>query len=64
MALSIIISDSATATLLATLLMLFQMLFGGLLLNKGTIPSWASWMENVISWSGKFNFIMYILDNV
>ncbi|KAJ3069853.1 hypothetical protein HDU98_007087 [Podochytrium sp. JEL0797] len=43
---SILFKNSSLATLLATLVMLFEMLFGGLLLNKQTIPGWASWMSH------------------
>ncbi|TPX66990.1 hypothetical protein SpCBS45565_g04130 [Spizellomyces sp. 'palustris'] len=43
LAISIIISDSGVATLVATLVMLFEMLFGGMLLNKATIPRIARW---------------------
>ncbi|KAJ3330156.1 hypothetical protein HDU76_006308 [Blyttiomyces sp. JEL0837] len=45
MALSIVFWDASVATLIATLVMLFEMLFGGLLLNKGTVPKWAKWMQ-------------------
>ncbi|KAI9091704.1 hypothetical protein DFS34DRAFT_584408 [Phlyctochytrium arcticum] len=44
LAISIILADGAVATLAATLLMLFEMLFGGMLLNKYTIPKAAQWL--------------------
>ncbi|KAJ3106354.1 hypothetical protein HDU96_008245 [Phlyctochytrium bullatum] len=45
MMLSIVFKDSALASLIATLVMLFEMLFGGLLLNKGTVPVYARWLQ-------------------
>lgn len=46
-AISIIFKDIAVANLIATLVMLFEMLFGGLLLNKETIPSAFRWMDRL-----------------
>jgi ABC-type multidrug transport system permease subunit len=37
-AIAIIFKDLAVANIIATMIMLFQMLFGGLLLNKTSIP--------------------------
>ncbi|TPX68950.1 hypothetical protein CcCBS67573_g07015 [Chytriomyces confervae] len=45
MMLAIMFRNGSQATLLATLLMLFEMLFGGLLLNRGTVPPWANWLQ-------------------
>lgn len=47
MMISIICKDASVASLLATLIMLFEMLFGGLLLNKGTVPDWAKWLQTL-----------------
>ncbi|KAJ3217310.1 hypothetical protein HK099_005523 [Clydaea vesicula] len=44
---SIVFKDSGVANLIATLIMLFQMLFGGILLNKKSIPSGLSWLNTV-----------------
>ncbi|KAI9335039.1 hypothetical protein DFJ73DRAFT_852417 [Zopfochytrium polystomum] len=46
MALSLVLSDASVATLVATLVMLFEMLFGGLLLNKGSVPPAFRWMQD------------------
>ncbi|KAI8848196.1 hypothetical protein BC829DRAFT_490218 [Chytridium lagenaria] len=45
MMLSIVFREPAMASLVATLVMLFEMLFGGLLLNKGTVPVYATWVQ-------------------
>ncbi|KAI8826447.1 hypothetical protein BJ741DRAFT_41679 [Chytriomyces cf. hyalinus JEL632] len=45
MMLAIMLRNGSQATLLATLLMLFEMLLGGLLLNRGTVPPWANWLQ-------------------
>lgn len=45
MMISIIFKDASVASLIATLVMLFEMLFGGLLLNKGTVPAIFKWMQ-------------------
>ncbi|KAJ3212142.1 hypothetical protein HDU67_004012 [Dinochytrium kinnereticum] len=45
MMISIVFKDSGMASLIATLVMLFEMLFGGLLLNKGTVPAYATWLQ-------------------
>ncbi|KAJ3099008.1 hypothetical protein HDU97_003535 [Phlyctochytrium planicorne] len=45
MMISIVFRDSSMASLIATLVMLFEMLFGGLLLNKGTVPKYATWLQ-------------------
>lgn len=47
LAISIICSDQGVASLLATLIMLFEMLFGGLLLNKATMPESLKWMQSL-----------------
>jgi hypothetical protein len=47
LAISIIFKDQGVAALIATLVMLFEMLFGGLLLNKATMPSSFQWMQNL-----------------
>jgi ABC-type multidrug transport system permease subunit len=44
---SILFNDQGVASLIATLLMLFEMLFGGLLLNKNSIPSSFQWMQRL-----------------
>jgi ABC-type multidrug transport system permease subunit len=44
---SIIFSDQGVASLLATLIMLFEMLFGGLLLNKSSMPESFAWLQNL-----------------
>ncbi|KAH9270896.1 hypothetical protein BASA83_006849 [Batrachochytrium salamandrivorans] len=44
---SIIFKDVAVASLIATLVMLFEMLFGGLLLNKASIPPAFQWMQRL-----------------
>ncbi|KAI8588455.1 hypothetical protein BDZ88DRAFT_194973 [Geranomyces variabilis] len=46
---SIAIPDTAVATLVATLLMLFEMLFGGMLLNK-------NWLGKVGKWACDWSF--------
>ncbi|KAJ3075249.1 hypothetical protein HK102_005651, partial [Quaeritorhiza haematococci] len=43
---SIVFRELGVANLLATLVMLFEMLFGGLLLNKSSIPSYMAWLNN------------------
>ncbi|KAJ3413932.1 hypothetical protein HDV05_007300 [Chytridiales sp. JEL 0842] len=50
--LSLLFSESSVATLIATLFMLFQMLFGGLLLNRNSIPSWGAWLESLSFFNG------------
>lgn len=47
LAISIIFKDQSVATLIATLVMLFEMLFGGLLLNKNSIPPHFQWMNSL-----------------
>ncbi|KAL5039223.1 hypothetical protein BDV3_002607 [Batrachochytrium dendrobatidis] len=47
LAISIIFKDVAVASLIATLVMLFEMLFGGLLLNKSSIPPAFQWMQRI-----------------
>ncbi|KAJ3130584.1 hypothetical protein HK101_005054, partial [Irineochytrium annulatum] len=47
MMLSIIFKDAGMASLIATLVMLFEMLFGGLLLNKGTVPVYLRWLQSL-----------------
>jgi hypothetical protein len=44
---SIVCSDQGVASLIATLVMLFEMLFGGLLLNKNSIPPTFQWMNRL-----------------
>lgn len=46
-ALSIIFKEIGVANLVATLVMLFEMLFGGLLLNKATIPATFQWLDRL-----------------
>lgn len=45
--LSIIFKDVAMSNLIATLIMLFQMLFGGLMANSKTIPDSIGWVQNL-----------------
>ncbi|KAJ3372343.1 hypothetical protein HDU91_003953 [Kappamyces sp. JEL0680] len=45
--LSIIFKDQGVASLIATLVMLFEMLFGGLLLNKATMAPSYQWLQNL-----------------
>ena len=52
---SIVFSDQGVASLLATLIMLFEMLFGGLLLNKATMPPSFAWLQN-------FSFFNYAFE--
>ncbi|KAJ3256010.1 hypothetical protein HK103_005817 [Boothiomyces macroporosus] len=47
LAISIIFEDQAVASLIATLIMLFEMLFGGLLLNKATISPAFQWLYSI-----------------
>ena len=46
-AIAVIFKDLGVANLIATLIMLFEMLFGGLLLNKSTIPEMCQWLYNL-----------------
>ena len=46
-AISIIFKEIGVANLVATLVMLFEMLFGGLLLNKNSIPNAFQWMQRI-----------------
>lgn len=55
LAISIIFKDQSVASLVATLVMLFNMLFGGLLLNKATMPSSFHWVMN-------FSFFNYAFE--
>ncbi|TPX43569.1 hypothetical protein SeMB42_g01127 [Synchytrium endobioticum] len=45
LAISIIVPDLASASLVATVVILFEMLFGGLLLNKPSIPVYLGWLN-------------------
>ena len=45
LAISIIVPDLASASLVATVVILFEMLFGGLLLNKPSIPAYLGWLS-------------------
>lgn len=47
LAISVIFEDQGIANLVATLVMLFEMLFGGLLLNKASMPASFQWMQNL-----------------
>ncbi|KAI8908931.1 hypothetical protein EDD86DRAFT_191026 [Gorgonomyces haynaldii] len=47
LAISIIFKDTGVANLVATLVMLFEMLFGGLLLNKASIPAAFQWLDRL-----------------
>ena len=47
LAISIVFQDPGVATLLAILIMLFEMLFGGLLLNKNTLTPAFQWMHRL-----------------
>ncbi|KAJ3018387.1 hypothetical protein HKX48_002938 [Thoreauomyces humboldtii] len=51
LAISIVISDSAVATLVATLVILFEMLFGGMLLNKNGL----GWLGRKVCEASFFN---------
>ncbi len=44
---SIACPQMGIANLVATLVMLFEMLFGGLLLNKNSVPSYLSWVNHL-----------------
>jgi hypothetical protein len=46
-ALSIIIEDQSVASLVATMVMLFEMLFGGLLLNKNSVSPNLKWLHRL-----------------
>ncbi|KAF0392430.1 ABC transporter [Gigaspora margarita] len=43
----IIFKEVGVASLLSSLVMLFSMLFGGLLLNKESIPGYLAWLKNL-----------------
>ncbi|CAG8724101.1 14882_t:CDS:2, partial [Acaulospora morrowiae] len=43
----IIFKEVGVASLLSSLVMLFSMLFGGLLLNKESIPDYLAWLKNL-----------------
>jgi hypothetical protein len=45
MMLSLVFREASVAALIATLVMLFEMLFGGLLLNKNSVPPWGAWLQ-------------------
>ncbi|KAL2912287.1 FAD-dependent urate hydroxylase [Polyrhizophydium stewartii] len=47
LAISVVFKDVAVASLIATLVMLFEMLFGGLLLNKSSIPPAFQWLQRL-----------------
>ncbi|RKP01830.1 hypothetical protein CXG81DRAFT_11477 [Caulochytrium protostelioides] len=47
LAIAIMFSDPAIASFVAILVMLFEMLFGGLLLNKETIPQRLAWLNRI-----------------
>lgn len=47
LAISIIFKDASLASLVAILVILFQMLFGGLLVNQNSIPKMISWLKNL-----------------
>ena len=47
LAISIVFEDAAVANLVAILIMLFEMLFGGLLLNKNTLGPAFQWMHRL-----------------
>jgi ABC-type multidrug transport system permease subunit len=46
-AISIVFKELGVANLIATLVMLFEMLFGGLLLNKATVPEHVTWLYRI-----------------
>ncbi|KAL1925335.1 uncharacterized protein VTP21DRAFT_218 [Calcarisporiella thermophila] len=45
--LGVVFRNSAVASLIASLIMLFSMLFGGLLLNKDSIPQYLTWLKDL-----------------
>ncbi|ORY03173.1 ABC transporter [Basidiobolus meristosporus CBS 931.73] len=45
--LGILFKEVSVANLLSSLVMLFSMLFGGLLLNKDSIPSYLTWLKDL-----------------
>jgi ABC-type multidrug transport system permease subunit len=47
LSISIIFKDQGVAGLIATLVMLFEMLFGGLLLNNNSIPPAFQWLNSL-----------------
>ncbi len=47
LAISIIFRDASLASLVAILVILFQMLFGGLLVNQNSIPKMIAWLKNL-----------------
>ncbi|KAJ3297942.1 hypothetical protein HK104_011342 [Borealophlyctis nickersoniae] len=47
LAISVMFANTSLASLVATLVMLFEMLFGGLLLNKVMIPVYARWLNTL-----------------
>ncbi|KAJ3335669.1 Talin-1 [Gonapodya sp. JEL0774] len=53
----IIISEIGLANLISTLVMLFAMLYGGLLLNKASVPEYLGWLRNL----SFFNFAVEAL---
>ena len=45
LAISCMIADTATSTLVAVMSILFQMLFSGIVINQSNMPSYASWIQ-------------------
>jgi drug/metabolite transporter (DMT)-like permease len=54
LAISIVFVDASVASLMATLVMLFEMLFGGLLLNKTSLPTSMSWLTELSFFNAAF----------
>ena len=58
LAISIVFVDSSVASLVATLVMLFEMLFGGLLLNKTSLPPYLSWLTDASFFNSAFEALI------
>jgi hypothetical protein len=54
LAISIVFVESSVASLMATLVMLFEMLFGGLLLNKNSLPKYLTWLTEFSFFNSAF----------
>ncbi|KXS11308.1 hypothetical protein M427DRAFT_73054 [Gonapodya prolifera JEL478] len=57
LAIGIIVPEIGLSNLVSTLVMLFAMLYGGLLLNKATVPAYLGWLRNL----SFFNFAVEAL---
>lgn len=54
----IMFESTGVANLLSSLIMLFSMLFGGLLLNKESIPATLSWLQNLSFFNFAFEALL------